>query len=78
MATKKEVQALQALLEERDKQIAELQSAIEHIKTHVLEEIGEALPSDEARAVFTKFAPRMQTREEMVMLIRAIARIEDE
>lgn len=78
MATKKEVQALQAMLDERDKQIAELETAIEHIKAHVLEEIGMALPSDEARKVFATFAERTQNREELVMLIRAISRIDHE
>lgn len=78
MATKKEVQALQAMLDERDKQIAELETAILHIKSHVLEEIGKELPSDDARQVFATFAGRCQDREELVMLVRAISRLDHE
>lgn len=78
MATKKEIQALQALIEERDKQIAELHDAIAQIEQRVLDEISLKLPNDEARQFFAMMSPRTKNRDELVLLIRAIARLEND
>lgn len=76
MATKKELQEVQDKLTAANQQISELNKRIDSLKQDVLAEISETLPSMEAKKTLTTLAPLTRNKEEMILLIRALSRIE--
>jgi len=76
MATKKEIQELENKLDIANREIDELNNRIASLKEEVLREIAITLPSVEAKKLFVSFAPLAQTREHMILLVRALSRIE--
>lgn len=76
MATKKELQEVQDKLDAANREIDSLNQKIESLKVEVIAEIGETLTAEDAKETLTALAPLTRNKEEMILLIRALSRIE--